>query len=88
MESKAVVPAGGIKCGIPVSKTGTPASVVAGQNQTVNYTITVPSDIEAFKAVACDLINIKVVDVTTAEPGVKFDIVSASRNGVIRTATR
>jgi hypothetical protein len=87
MESKAVVPAGGIKCGIPVSKTGTPASVVAGQNQTVNYTITVPSDIEAFKAVACDLVNIKVVDVTTAEPGVKFEIVSASRNGVISGGT-
>jgi len=83
MESNAVVPAGGIQCGIPVKKTGTPASVVAGKDQIVNYTITVPADVDAFKAIACDIVNIKVVDVTTAEPGVKFNIVSASSGGVI-----
>jgi hypothetical protein len=83
MESKATVPPGGIQCGIPVSKSGTPASVEAGKDQLVTYTITVPADIEAFKAVACDLVNLKVVDVTTAETGVKFNIVSASNNGVI-----
>ncbi len=83
MESKAMVPVGGIQCGIPVKKIGTPASVVAGQEQAVNYTITVPADVDAMKAIACDITNIKVVDVTTAEPGVKFDIVSASPGGVI-----
>ena len=83
MESKAMVPAGGIQCGIPVKKVGTPASVVAGKDQLVSYTITVPADVEAFKAIACDIVNIKVVDVTTAEPGVKFNIVSASSGGVI-----
>jgi len=83
MESKAVVPVGGIQCGIPVKKVGTPASVVAGMDQIVNYTITVPADVEAFKAIACDVKNIKVVDVTTAEQGVKFNIVSASSGGVI-----
>ena len=83
MESKTTVPVGGIQCGIPVKKVGTPASVVAGKDQIVNYTITVPADPEAFKAIACDVKNIKVVDVTTAEPGVKFDIVSASSSGVI-----
>jgi hypothetical protein len=83
MESKAVVPAGGIQCGIPVKKTGTPASVVAGKDQLVSYTISVPADVEAFKAIACDIVNLKVVDVTTAEPGVKFNIVSASPGGVI-----
>ena len=83
MESKAVVPVGGIQCGIPVKKVGTPASVIAGQDQIVTYTITVPADVEAFKAIACDVKNIKVVDVTTAEEGVKFDIVSASSGGVI-----
>jgi hypothetical protein len=83
MESKATVPVGGIQCGIPVKKVGTPASVVAGKDQIVNYTITVPADVEAFKAIACDVKNIKVVDVTTAEPGVKFNIVSASSGGVI-----
>jgi hypothetical protein len=56
---------------------------VAGQNQTINYTITVPADVDAFKAIACDIQNVKVVDVTTAEPGVKFTIVSASPGGVI-----
>ncbi|MCA1836625.1 MAG: hypothetical protein LC721_09975, partial [Actinobacteria bacterium] len=83
MESEAIVPPGGIECGIPVKKTGTPAEVIAGQNQVVNYTITVPSDKDAMKAVACDLMNIKVVDVTTAEPGVLFEIVSASNGGKI-----
>jgi len=83
MESEAIVPPGGIECGIPVKKTGTPASVVAGDNQVVNYTITVPSDKDAMNAVACDLMNIKVVDVTTAEPGVLFEIVSASNGGKI-----
>lgn len=83
MESKATVPVGGIQCGIPVKKVGTPASVVAGKDQIVNYTITVPADAEAFKAVACDVKSIKVVDVTTAEPGVKFNLVSASPGGVI-----
>lgn len=83
MESKATVPVGGIQCGIPVKKVGTPASVVAGKDQIVNYTITVPADVEAFKAIACDVKNLKVVDVTTAEQGVKFDIVSASSGGVI-----
>ena len=87
MESKAMVPVGGIQCGIPVSKTGTPASVVAGEDQKVTYTITVPADIEAFKAVACDLMNIRVTDVTTADPGVKFTIVDASRGGVIKDNT-
>lgn len=83
MESRAMVPVGGIQCGIPVTKTGTPASVTAGQDQVITYTITVPSDVEAFKAIACDVVNLKVTDVTTAEDGVKFDIVSASKDGKI-----
>ena len=83
MESEAIVPEGGIECGIPVKKTGTPTSVIAGQNQIVNYTITVPSDKDAMNAVACDIMNIKVVDVTTADPGVLFEIVSASNGGKI-----
>ena len=87
MESSAVVPVGGIQCGIPVKKVGTPTSVVAGKDQVVNYTITVPADVEAFKAIACDIVNIKVVDVTTAEPGVKFNIVSASPGGIISADT-
>jgi hypothetical protein len=87
MESKATVPVGGIQCGIPVKKTGTPTSVIAGEDQLVTYTITVPADPEAFKVVACDLTNIKVTDVTSADPGVKFDIISASKNGANKNDT-
>jgi hypothetical protein len=83
MESMAMVPVGGIQCGIPVTKTGNPTTVTAGQGQTVTYTITVPSDPEAFKVIACDIVNLKVVDVITAEPGVKFNILSASAPGAI-----
>jgi len=83
MESRAQVPAGGIQCGIPVNKVGNPTSVVAGEDKVITYTVTIPADIEDFKAVACDLVNVKVVDVTTASEGVKFDIVSASNNGTI-----
>jgi hypothetical protein len=53
----------------------------------VTYTITLPADVEPFKAVACDLVNTKVVDVTTADPDVKFNIVSASKNGSITGKT-
>jgi hypothetical protein len=84
MESKAVVPAGGVQCGIPVTKTGNPTTVTAGDPQTVTYTITVPADLEAMKAIACDLENLKVVDViSTDNPAVKFTIESASAPGKI-----
>jgi hypothetical protein len=84
MESMATVPVGGIKCGIPVTKTGSPTTVTAGDAQTVTYTITVPSDPEAFKVIACDIVNLKVEDViTTDNPLVKFTILSASAPGVI-----
>ena len=83
MESRAMVPEGGIQCSIPVTKTGTPASVEAGTDQIMTYTITVPSDVEAFKAIACDVVNLRVTDVTTADPGVMFNIVSASNGGKI-----
>ena len=84
MESKAVVPVGGIQCGIPVTKTGNPTSVTAGDGQTVTYTITVPADPEAFKVIACDIVNLKVVDVVTTNiPEVKFTLKTASAPGVI-----
>jgi hypothetical protein len=50
----------------------------------VTYTITVPSDPEAFKVIACDIVNLKVVDViSTDNPLVKFTIESASAPGKI-----
>ena len=84
MESMATVPVGGIQCGIPVTKTGNPTQVTAGDGQTVTYTITVPADPEAFKVVACDIVNLKVVDVVTTNiPEVKYTITGASAPGVI-----
>lgn len=84
MESMAMVPVGGIKCGIPVTKTGNPTTVTAGDAQTVTYTITVPADPEAFKVIACDIVNLKVVDVvSTDNPLVKFNLLSASAPGKI-----
>jgi hypothetical protein len=84
MESMATVPVGGVQCGIPVTKTGNPTTVTAGDAQTVTYTITVPADPEAFKVVACDIVNLKVVDrVSTDSPLVKFNLLSASAPGKI-----
>ncbi len=84
MESMATVPMGGIQCGIPVTKTGNPTSVTAGDGQTVTYTITVPADPEAFKVIACDIVNLKVVDVVSTNiPEVKFTLKTASAPGVI-----
>jgi hypothetical protein len=84
MESMATVPMGGIQCGIPVTKTGNPTTVTAGDGQTVTYTITVPADPEAFKVIACDIVNLKVVDVVSTNiPEVKFTLKTASAPGVI-----
>jgi hypothetical protein len=59
LEAKAQAPAGGFRCTIPVSKTGPPTGN-AGQNLT--WTIKVPSDPEALRGLACDLVNISVTD--------------------------
>ena len=84
MESMATVPVGGIECGFPVTKTGNPTTVTAGDAQTVTYTITVPADPEAFKVIACDIVNLRVVDVvSTDNPLVKFNLLSASAPGKI-----
>lgn len=70
MEARAVVPAGGIHCGIPVTKTATPTVVAAGHPFLFTITVTNPYD--------CKLTNVAVVDVVSATRGVKYVIQSTS----------
>ncbi|HET7490232.1 MAG TPA: LPXTG cell wall anchor domain-containing protein [Acidimicrobiales bacterium] len=67
MESRAQVPAGGIKCSIPVSKTADKTTVNPGESFTYNITVTNPF-------ADCDLTNVKVVDTITTSSGVKYTI--------------
>jgi uncharacterized repeat protein (TIGR01451 family) len=70
MEAAATVPAGGIQCPIPVSKTASQQNVNPGDSFT--YTITVNNPYN------CTLANIKVVDTTTASGGVRYTITGES----------
>ena len=88
MEASVRAPAGGIKCEIPVSKTGQPASVNAGG--TVTQTITIPSDRGAFaRLFGCDLVGIKATDVVSVKSGnPTFEITAASNGGTISADKR
>ena len=70
METKAVVPVGGIDCGIPVNKTASPAGVSVNQNFTTTIKIDNPF--------GCDLTHVKVVDVVTTKGGARFEVVSTN----------
>lgn len=67
MESRAQVPAGGVKCNVPVSKTADKQTVNAGDSFTYNITVTNPF-------ADCDLTNVKVVDNITGGNGVKWSV--------------
>lgn len=67
MESRAQVPAGGVKCNIPVSKTADKQTVNAGETFTYNITVTNPF-------ADCDLTNVRVVDKISVGPGVKYSV--------------
>ena len=83
MEASVRAPAGGVRCEIPVSKTGVPASVNPGG--TVTQTITIPSDGGAFANLfGCDLVNIRATDVVSVKSGdPTFQITGANRGGTI-----
>lgn len=70
MVVNATVPAGGIACPIPVSKTANPATVSPGDSFQYQITVTNPYN--------CTLSNIKVVDTTKAPSGVLFSITGES----------
>jgi hypothetical protein len=83
MEGAATVPAGGVKCDIPVSKTGTPDPAQAGQD--VTLTISIPDDPAHFSELFdCDLINISATDTSRVlEGNPRFTVTGASNGGVI-----
>jgi hypothetical protein len=83
MEGAVSVPAGGLKCTIPVSKVASIDPVTVGQDFT--YTIKIPSDAAVFtEFFNCDLINISAVDTVTTESGTpRIQLLSASNGGVI-----
>lgn len=86
MEGSVSVPAGGIKCNIPISKSSDPSTITAGSDFTI--TISIPSDAAQFAQLfGCDLVGIEAVDVHTVTNGnVSFTLTGASNGGVINTA--
>jgi len=83
MEAAVEVPAGGVRCSIPVSKVASIDPVTAGTE--FNYTITIPSDPALFAALYnCDLVNISAVDRVEVESGSpRIELLGASNGGVI-----
>jgi len=67
MESHAQVPAGGIRCNVPVSKTADKQTVNAGDTFTYNINVTNPF-------ADCDLTDVRVVDNITTTSGVRYSI--------------
>jgi hypothetical protein len=72
MEVKAHVPAGGIDCGIPVTKSASPVGVTVNQDFTVTIKIDNPF--------GCDLTHVKVVDVVTTKGGARFQVIDTDPN--------
>ncbi len=83
MEGSVSVPAGGIRCQIPVSKVSSIDPVTVGNDFT--YTISIPNDAAFFQRFFnCDLVNISAVDTVVTESGTpRIQLLSASNGGVI-----
>lgn len=83
MEGAVSVPAGGLTCDIPVSKTASIDPVQVGQD--FSYTITIPRDAAEYAALFnCDLIGISAVDtVETQEGSPRIQLLGASHGGVV-----
>jgi len=83
MEGAVVVPAGGIKCTIPVSKTASVDPVTVGTD--FSFKINIPADTAQYAALFdCDLIGIKATDtVVTKSGGPTITLISADHGGVI-----
>jgi len=83
MEAAVTVPAGGVRCRIPVSKSATPDPIQVGQE--VTYTIKIPSDAGFYSALFnCDLVGIKATDIHANTPGgPRVTLTSAEPNGRI-----
>ena len=70
MENATAVPAGGIECGIQMSKNTDKPKVGRGESFTWTINVTNPND--------CVLTQLKVVDTITADPGIVWTVDSAS----------
>jgi len=83
MEGAVTVPAGGIRCQIPVSKVSSVDPVTVGSD--FAFTISIPNDAAFFSSLFnCDLINISAVDrVETASGSPRIQLLSASNGGVV-----
>jgi len=83
MEGAVTVPAGGLRCDIPVKKVASVDPVVVGND--FQYIITIPADAAIYSALFnCDLVNISAVDTVTTESGnPRIQLLSASNGGVI-----
>ncbi len=83
MEASVSVPAGGLRCDIPVSKVASIDPVTVGNDFT--FTIRIPADAAQFNALFnCDLIGITAVDtVETVSGSPRIQLLSASNGGVI-----
>ncbi len=83
MEGSVTVPAGGIKCTVPVSKTASVDPVTVGND--FSFTIKVPSDAALFSTLFnCDLVNVSAVDTASVASGTpKITLVSADHGGVV-----
>lgn len=79
MESYAQVPAGGVKCSVPVSKTADKQTVNAGDSFTYQIKVTNPF-------ADCDLVGVRVVDKITVANGVKYSITGTSPQANTTTA--
>jgi hypothetical protein len=85
MEARAAVPAGGIRCRLPVRKATDPDVVVAGESFT--WTVTIPPNPGSLVGLACDLIGVSATDTSSADPGVEYTLESASNGGVVSGKT-
>lgn len=87
MEGSVSVPAGGLRCDIPVSKTASVDPVPVGSD--FAFRITIPSNSALYAALFnCDLVNISAVDVVDRLSGSPtIQLLSADRGGVVRGNT-
>lgn len=87
MEGAVSVPAGGLRCDIPVAKSATVDPVTAGSD--FAFKISIPTDTGQFAALFnCDLVNITAVDVVSRQSGSpSVQLLSADRGGVVNGNT-
>ena len=82
LEATATVPAGGIKCTFPVTKTSDKDPVNAGD--TFTWTITIPSNSHALDGLGCEIVSMSAIDKTSILSGnPSFTLTGADNGGVI-----